>query len=148
MEELASAVGSTTVPGLGKPTGSGEEAQLKGPLPPGAKPHGPAGGLRLWSCRGPGRKRGGLEEGSCSLLPIGLSAGQGLGSCSKKAVPNSVLPFPSHRCPSSQEDQGTSCKEPARCGCSAADTERKFSAAFHLMVALGLPGSAETDSPE
>ena len=96
----------------------------------------------------PWEEEGALEEGSCSPLPIGLPSGQGLGSRGEKAVPNSVLPFPSHRCRPSQEDQGTRCKEPARCGCSAAGTERKFSAAFHPMVAPGLPGSAGTDSPE
>lgn len=96
----------------------------------------------------PWEEEGSLEEGSCSPLPAGLSSGQDLGSCGKKAVPNNVLPFPSHRCPPSQEDQGTRCKEPAHCSCSAADTERKFSTAFHPMGAPGLPGSAGTDSPE
>ncbi|KAM6227858.1 uncharacterized protein M6G45_017557 [Spheniscus humboldti] len=51
------------------------------------------------------------------------------------------------RCTLSQEDQGTSWKGPARCSCSAAENERKFSAAFHPMFAPSLPGSAGTYGP-
>ncbi|KAM8985083.1 uncharacterized protein PRD47_000561 isoform 2-T2 [Ara ararauna] len=85
----------------------------------------------------PWEEEGSLEEGSCSPLPVGLSSCQSLGSCGKKAVPNSVLPLPSHRCPPSQEDHGTSCEEPACCGCSAADTEwLVFSIAYRVTMAV------------